>query len=195
MCESEVPSNETVTMTMRKRHRKKIGDVIAVECKGGYGYAQYVADDPRKNFGPLIRVFRKVTPEMLKDIDHILADDIRFYVYFDVTGSINRGEVLSVGNGPLPDGFVFPPLKVPYERWEYHKKDSPRRWTNYRNWCVVLNGQRTTVGTLTKEQESWSCEGLINTPLLRRRIEINYRPEDEAWNEREFSEDVDDPCK
>lgn len=150
--------------------RIKVGDIVEIKTSKGYAYAQYVMKD--KQWGALLRVKEPIFSEPQTEFEGIVSGDERFITFYPLQASINQGIFRIAGN-----------LEVPYDRGEV----SVWRAVGFRDrkgkildWWIVKGEQETPTKRLSRAQKKLPIQEVINDTELIRRIEQNWKAEDEV---------------
>jgi len=152
--------------------RPKIGDVVEIESKKGFSYAQYT--HKHKQYGALLRVLPGFYKNQPDDFSEMVKICHRFYCFFPLGAAINRGIFKIAGNAAIPDKFrEFPVFRAagfidPTTR----KVDDWWLWDGEEEWRV---------GAITEEQRKMPIRGIWNDTILIERIESGWMPESNDW--------------
>jgi hypothetical protein len=145
----------------------KIGDVVEIKTANGLVYAQYT--HKHKQFGALLRVFRRFYEARPDDFVKLVEDKPTFMCFFPLNAAVDRNIVSIAGNVMVPseaqafpifrDGIVDPATRKVGVWW---------LWDGEEEWRV---------GELTAEQRKLSIREVLNDTLLIERIEAGWTPE------------------
>lgn len=141
-----------------------LGDIMEIQTSRGFGYAQYIHDDPR--YGACIRVFEGLH-ESRPSVEQILTTKVRYTTFLPVKHSVRHGLVEVIGNAAveLADG-IYPMLLAGNR---VNKKGS---------WWLWDGEKEEKIGPeLTKEQRTYSIASNINAAMLRHWLETDWTPE------------------
>ncbi|MCK4761257.1 MAG: hypothetical protein KAW12_03595 [Candidatus Aminicenantes bacterium] len=147
--------------------RVKIGDIIEVETKIGFAYAQYT--HKHKMYGALIRVFDKIFESRPKSFKKLILENVRFSTFFPLQAAISKKIFEIVCNEPVrPDLHTFPTFRGGLYDPITKKTKVWWLWDGEKEWKI---------GDLKENQRKLSILEIWNDTLLIDRIESGWRPE------------------
>jgi len=147
----------------------RLGDIIEFRTGKGFAYALYTHRHPR--YGALLRVFDQLFPTRPVDLQSLLGHPVRFATFFPLQAATDKGIVGIVKNVPVPDHLKVFPLFRAGAVDPGTKKVS--------RWWLWDGEQEWQVGDLTPDQRKLPIRGVLNDTLLIKRIEEEWRPEDD----------------
>jgi len=149
-------------MSIVRRVRPKIGDLIEIPTPKGMAYAQYTHkhNNPPK-FGPLLRVFPGLYDERPDDFSRIVNLKPQIITFFPLGAACNRKIVTIVSNEPVPEeAKAFPTFRSGIRDRE-GKVNCWWLWDGQREWKV---------GSLSPGMEKFPIRGVWSDTLLIERI-------------------------
>jgi len=157
---------------IKKRKRRKIGDIIEIKTPKGLVYAQYTHEEKRF-CGPLIRILPGFYEKRPDDFKSIVEQKEKYFVFFPFDFYLKDGDVEIVGNEELPERVKpFPLMKA---------MGATSREGKVLNWWLFDGTESYFVGEeLTEEQKKLPTEGIIPKWLLIARIVEDWKPEDDC---------------
>ncbi len=157
-------------MHVPDQQRARLGDVIEIDVEGGHAYAQFV--NKERTHGALIRVLSGVFQARPVDIDTLIQQPERFYVFFPLTAALREGAVRRIGNYPIPaHARRFPTMRVPGLRTLSGKVES---------WWLWDGKSERKLPQLTDAERSLSSAYVVNDTMLKEKIESGCKPEDDS---------------
>lgn len=143
----------------------RIGDIIEIETDGGFGYAIYTHDDPRKGgMGSLIRVLEGISDDREPNPLMLLQRKELFAVFLPVKDYLKSNDIRIVDHvDVLPPGFE----EFPTFRCQPRCQDGS---------VWLWNGKDKWRAHLTPEQEALSTASIANIAWLKAKIEQQRRP-------------------
>src|SRR5437868_13683890 len=91
--------------------RVRVGDVIEIPTRVGFGYAQLTHVHP--THGALLRVLPGAHEERPTNLLAVVAQETDFVAFFPLEAAVNRGIVEIVGGAEIPaSARAFPPFKA-----------------------------------------------------------------------------------
>ncbi len=155
-------------MTGKKLFRKKIGDVFEVKTSKGLAYFQYTHEHKNPpSWGSLVRVlqgFYNSRPSS-NELEKLVELPHRFQTFCFLQHGIKEGEVMLIGNFPIPS-FVkkFPIFK--------NTNTDPKKPSIEKVWWLWDGEKSWKVGKLSLEdQKKYPFHGACDIPALIMNIE------------------------
>jgi hypothetical protein len=150
----------------------KIGDVLEIRTNSGLAYALLThVHEGKPRFGALIRVFERLYATRPEDFQKVVADDIRFSIFFPVQAAVKEGIVEIVAQVIVPQHLKpFPVFRTGMVDPQSKKVAA---------WWLWDGTSEHRIGTLSAEQRKLSIRGVWNDTLLVDRIVSGWRPEND----------------
>ena len=151
--------------------RAKLGDVVEIQTKRGYGYAQFSSWHETYNV-PIIRVLPGLFVRRPTDIASLVAGKELYHAMFLVTLAVHRGYVEDIGNYPIPKGAEAPAM------WRSSLPDERGREV----WSVGDSGY--IYESLTDEQLSLPILSAWSFPSFVKRVESEWTPKNDKLSQQ-----------
>ena len=150
--------------------RIKLGDIVEVKTSIGYAYLQYTHKHPED--GALVRVFKGVYKNKLKDFQTLRDKEIQFVTFFPLQRAVNLEIVQVVGNIKVREDLKEFPL---FKSMLGHdvKTNKALSWNLWDGEKIIGKIKPP----LTQEQKKLPVSGIINDTLLIERIESGWTSE------------------
>lgn len=147
----------------------RFGDIIELRTSKGLAYALYTHRHPR--YGAMLRVFDQVFMARPDDFHSLLGGAVRFTTFFPLQAAADKGIVEIVENVPVPEHLkAFPLFRAGAVDPRTKKVSVWWLWDGDREWQI---------GDLASDQRKLPIRGVLNDTLLIKRIEEEWRPEND----------------
>jgi len=156
-------------MTNKLRRRPRIGDVIEVPTRAGFGYAQYTHEHREPpTYGALLRVLPGTFPTRPTNLQSLVQQPEAFLCFFPLGAACRRDLIQITGNEPIPSwAQPFPVFRTGVAG------PSGRVY----QWFLWDGKSETSIAELTPELAALPVlTGVWNHTLLAERIATAWRP-------------------
>lgn len=140
--------------------------MLEIPTRRGYAYAQFT--HVNQKMGELIRVLPGFFKEPVKDIEQIVNQKERFFVFFPVAAAVSRGIFRVAAHAEVPDRCrAFPTFRGAGLR------DARGEIT----WWLWDGAEEVRVPRLSEEMKRLPIMGIVNDAMLVHMIETEWLPE------------------
>ena len=147
--------------------RAKIGDIIEIETKIGFFYAQYTHKD--STYGALLQIFDKNYETHLIEFPDLIQQNVRFSQFFPLNAALKKNIFTVVSNEKIREDLKPLPLfRLGVRNPATKKVDVWWLWDGEKEWKI---------GDLDENQKKLSGLGVCNDTFLVNRLESGWRPE------------------
>jgi hypothetical protein len=150
--------------------RIKVGDVIEVTTSKGLAYAQvtHIHREKHSAYGPLLRIASGFFTKRPGRFEELFREQPLAIMFCALQVAVKRGVCEIVGNVPVPeDAKAFPLFRG--------SNDDPGADTP-KDWWFWDGSNSWRVGKITPQQRKMPLREIVDSSLLRERIEAGWSP-------------------
>lgn len=155
-----------------KRKVPRIGDIVELQTKKGFAYAQYSHEhEEQPRYGSVLRVLPGFFSDTPADLPRLVSQAELFSVLVPLKASLRESALKVVGSVPVPE------MSRPFPTFRSGVSDPPD--SAVKVWFLWNGGNRERIGELGRGQRSLSILEIVTPALLAKRLEEGWTPEND----------------